>query len=87
MELQVFEQSLVSGIQKKSPSVHWEVALTVLPVARLPGGGKQPTLSLHCALQSVGALQIRTKKKSENAASECEDRVRCCCLLRWSLSR
>ena len=26
VELQVFEQSLVSGIQKKSPSVHWEVA-------------------------------------------------------------
>lgn len=52
--LHTLEQSVVPWRQKFSPAEQSESVCTVLPLARLPIGGKQPIVLLHCAWETIG---------------------------------
>ena len=68
-------------MQKVALVEHSESVITVLPIARLPVGGKHPSVLLHCALVAVGQEESKKKKMTRRF-----DR-RVSCLVCFSLSR
>lgn len=71
------EQVKQFGVRRMQYSVPAEQVgdvFRVLPIAKLPIGGKQPACSSHCALQPIGDV-ARTK----NAVSTATNVQRCAC--------